>query len=161
MHLEYKSDFLAIKTKEAKIRLAAKTCQINDFEINMPGEYEVSGVHVRAFEDQFLLTAEGINLIYFNGYKNNLSESEADEASRADVTIFALSENGDTVKKEISSLLSKIDPRMVIFISADQALCELFIKEYSAENIDELKISVADLPLEGRKSVVLSCQKSA
>lgn len=159
MQIDCINSILHLKTKETKLSIENGELTVNTEKINMPGEYEIQGVHIRAFRGDYLILSENVPILYLSQLKNSLKDTDLDEASQADLVLLRVEDINESFKKELNEIISKIDPRMLILVIGNEDLAGQFSQDFSAEKVNELKLSSADLPDEGRKTFILLCQK--
>jgi hypothetical protein len=111
------------------------------FEIAVPGEYEVQGVSVFAYKNfkslVFLITADGLNLVYAGDQKGRLPEELFDQIDEVAV-LFA-----PTLE---SASVSQAEPRYLVLTQPATA---------ALAPIDKLVIQAGKLP-EEREVVILN-----
>jgi len=154
------SDKFSIKTKEATIGVSSDQIDIDGLIINGPGEYERKGIFVEGVSPNgngpvYVFRAEQITVCYLGKLKHSISDEAAKKIGDIDILITPLGEDGTISTKEVSKVISQIDPRTVIpMLYLD---IESFKKSESitGEAIDSLKIKKADLPEEERKFYIL------
>jgi L-ascorbate metabolism protein UlaG (beta-lactamase superfamily) len=148
-----------IKTKEVKLDLGY-TIAINDFALPGPGEYEKSGIFVEGVADNgntiYVIKAEEMNLCYLGKLAHTLSEDEAKEIGDIDILFVPLGEDGSLPTKKALSVVSSIDPKIVIpMLYAD---LEEFKKSEGITDgeQDVFKVRKIDLPTDQRQNVILN-----
>jgi L-ascorbate metabolism protein UlaG (beta-lactamase superfamily) len=147
-----------IKLAQANLKLGDQI-QIDDFLLPGPGEYEKAGISITGIPDGdntiYSIRAEEINLCYLGKIARELPENEIKEIGNVDILFLPLGQDGTLSLKNALSLLSKIDPRIVIPMLYDD-LTEFKKSEgITDEEIDLLKIRRSELPEEERKIVIL------
>lgn len=159
MHIKYLGgDKFDIRTKDTTIELG-ETIKVNGFQFPGPGEYEKSGVFIEGIADNgttlYLIRAEEINLCYLGRISHPLSEKEAKEIGDVDILFVPLGEEGSLPVKKSISLISEIDPKVVIpMLYSD--LSEFKKDEgISDGEMEVLKIKKAELPENERMTVIL------
>lgn len=154
-------DKFEIKVNQGLIALDSHLA-INGFDLSGPGEYEKSGVVVLGIPDGqntiYLIRAEEMTVCHLGHIARELPESEIKEIGDVDILFLSLGEEGTLPAKKALSLLSKIDPKIVIpMLFSD--LSEFKKSEgLSDGEVDILKIKPADLPEDERKIVILKTQ---
>jgi hypothetical protein len=149
-------DFL-IKTKGISVSLCEK-CKLGDLEINEPGEYEVGGVQLDIKDGVQQVYLESMNIGHIKKAKI-FSDEELDQLNGIDILLIGVGGGEFTETKTALAVVNQIDPSIVIPMYSGNI--EDFIKEEggSAETLDELKVTKADLPLDGRKVVILNADR--
>lgn len=163
MQIRYKGhEKFEIKTRETKIDVGFKIA-INDFVLPGPGEYEKNGIFVEGISDDantiYLLKAEEINICYLGKTSHDLNEEEAKEIGDVDILFVPLGEEGSLDVKRAVSLISKIDPIIVIpmlYSSLDDFKKSEGITDGET---DILKIKKSDLVEGERRNVILKQSK--
>lgn len=151
---------IEIRTKDSRIELSQHV-SINDFVLPGPGEYEKSGIFVEGIPDNgntiYIVKSEEINLCYLGSVSRDLKENETKEIGDVDILFVPLGENGSLDTKKAISLISKIDPKIVIPILYSEISLSEFKKSEGITDgeMDILKIKKADLPEDERKNVIL------
>lgn len=149
-----------IKTKEADISLSGNAVSVNNFLFRGPGEYEKNGVFIEGIADNgntiYIIHADDMSLCYLGKISHDLRDSEAKEIGDIDILFTPLGEDGSLNTKGAQSLVSKIDPRVVIpMLYTD--LSEFKKSEGITDGeIDILKIKKDDLPVDERRNVILT-----
>ena len=153
IHWEGGKDF-SIKTKTITAKIGEKT-QLGDLQISGPGEYEVGGVQIEVVDGIVEVYAEGICIGHIQKAKI-LSETELEKLNGIDILLVGVGGGDFTETKTALQSIAQIDPSVVVTMY--ESNLEEFAKEegITTEGKDELKISKADLPVEGRQVVVLN-----
>lgn len=159
MQIRYLGDQkFEIKSKDIRIDLGEKV-RVNNFEFPGPGEYEKSGIFIEGIADNgntiYLVRAEEINLCYLGNISHGLKDDEAKEIGDVDILFVPLGEKDSLPTAKALSLVTKIDPKVVIpMLFAD--LAEFKKSEgISDGETDVFKIKKSDLPENERKNVIL------
>lgn len=150
------------------------------FLIDSPGEYEVKGVFVKAipaFHDNgagrergavviFKIETEGIRLCHLSDFgQKELTNEQLDEIGDVDVLFVPVGGTFTVNAKEASSIISQIEPKIVIpmhyklpGLKLDLAEVKDFLKVMGQENITpqpKIKITSKDLTKEETEIIVL------
>ena len=150
-----------IKTKDVVATIGSDV-KINSFALTGPGEYEKSGIFVEGIADNgntiYLIKAEEINLCYLGRLSHELREDEAKEIGDVDILFVPLGEEGSLPTKKALSVISSIDPRIVIpMLYTD--LSEFKKSEGITDGeMELLKIKKSELPEDERKNIILAAQ---
>ena len=154
------------------------------FSLNGPGEYEIGGVlisGVRTYHDKKKGAELGNNTVYvvhlddvvfchLGDLGHELSTHQLEEIGNVDV-LFVPVGGGETLgAAEAVSVISQIEPRLVIPMHYDQAnganegalerfLHEIGVKEPTTE--DKLSVTLASLPAEGEQTRVVVMRPNA
>lgn len=152
---------IEILTKDTKIALGAQIA-IDGFILPGPGEYEEKGIFVVGIPDDgntvYTIKAEEINICYLGKLSHSLKEEETKEIGDVDILFVPLGQSGGADVKNAITLVSKIDPKIVIPIFYSDLTLQEFKKSEGIDDgeIDSLKIKKADLPIDERKNVILA-----
>lgn len=146
-----------VKTKTMTAKIGEKI-QLGDLEITGPGEYEVGGVQIEVVDGIIEVFTEGICIGHIQKAKV-LSETELEKLNGIDVLLIGIGGGDFTETKTALQVIGQIDPSIVAPMYENNL--EEFAKEegITTEGKDELKISKADLPVEGRQVVVLNARR--
>ncbi len=144
------------------------------FFISNPGEYEIGGVFIQRADHSpgrsfSLIEAEGIKVCHLGG-EFDLKEPDSelmDMMGNTDILMIPVGGNGRLEPKEAATLISQIDPKIVIPMSfkipgIDEKLEDLkdFLKVMGIDAKEEIpKLNIKDKDLltrEGTEVVVLS-----
>ena len=162
MQLSWQGQNLVIKSQTFSVVFATDTLKINDYVITDPGEYEVCGVSVKHVDGRYLFHIENLPLAFVpsltNG--NSISSEEIDELSSTDVLIMQLNDIDEKTQKQMSELVSKIDPKCLIVVCHSDTCSQIIAKEYNIEPVSDFKLTGSDLPEEGRNTILMKCSKS-
>lgn len=151
-----------VRSRDAKIDLGY-TVKVNDYEFAGPGEYEKNGVFVEGIADNgntiYVIHADDLSICYLGKIAHDLRESEAKEIGDVDILFVPLGEEGSVPTKKALSLISLIDPRIVIpMLYSD--LSEFMKSEGIHDGEQEvLKVKKSDLPSDQRMNVILKVSK--
>lgn len=145
-----------IKSKNMTIKIGDKI-SLGDLEISEPGEYEVGGVQTEVIDGIIEIYTEGLIIGHIKKAKT-LSDEELEKLSSINVLLIGVGGNEFSENKTASEVINQIDPSIVIPMHSGD-LGE-FAKEEGAsvEGKEEIKITKADLPEEGRRVVVLNAR---
>jgi len=159
MQIKYQGgDRFEIKAKEGEIKLSSQIA-VENFVFPGPGEYEKNKIIIQGIADKentiFVLNAEEMNICYLGHLNHELTEDEAKKIGDVDILFVPLGEEGTLNIKKAGSVISAIDPKIVIpmlFSSLEE-----FKKEEGLTDgeIELLKIKKMELPQEERKIVIL------
>jgi hypothetical protein len=131
-------------------------------ELTLPGEYEISGVLVRAFHTHgetntvFKATMEDVVIAHFGNLPGMPKAAFFDElGENVDVALLTLRDDFDA--KSAKDFLEKVDPRMVIF-GGNAAIFPRIVELFNAKILPESEISVSrsSLPSDTTEFVILS-----
>lgn len=148
-----------IKSKEAILTLDGGI-KVGDIEISSPGEYEIGGIFITGIasleQTIFTLEVEDMNLCFLAKLQKPLTTEALDEIQNIDILFLPVGGEGTLGAKEASSLLQKIDPKVVIPIYLEDEAA--FLKEEGEANPRRekvLKIVANQLPEEERELIIL------
>lgn len=146
-------DNFVIKTKGKTVKIGSEIC-IGDFKITTPGEYELGGVQIEVIDGIIELLSEKMTIAWIKKAKI-LSDSELEKLN-IDVLLIGVGGGEFTETKTATEVISQIDPKIVIPMYS--AGLESFTKEegISATGQDQFKFTESDLPVEGRKVIILN-----
>lgn len=150
----------SIKTKTLTAKIGEKI-KLGDMEIDGPGEYEVGGVQIEVIDGIIETYAEGFCIGHIQKAKV-LSDTELENLNGIDVLLIGVGGGDYTETKTALQVIAQIDPSIVVpMYEVSEKGLEEFTKEegVTTEGKDELKISKADLPVEGRQVVVLNARR--
>jgi L-ascorbate metabolism protein UlaG (beta-lactamase superfamily) len=136
--------------------------------IKNPGEYETNGVFVYGINSLvanekssiYKIFSEDISLLHLGSLTEALNNEQLDRVGNIDI-LFILVDEKKSESKKISELISQIEPRLVIPMTADTNIDEKFLNDLAkscglkSETIDKLKILKKDLATEETKMVIL------
>lgn len=152
-----KGDF-KIKSKTAQIKLG-EICEINDFKLSEPGEYDVAGIRVESNNDITFFNIDGNSLAYLGKRKNPLTNEEINDLENVDVLMVPVG-GGDVLSpKEAMEIIKNLEPKIVIPMYYQD------ISEFSKldgvvpEVLDELKIK-NELTEEAIRRIIVLNEKS-
>ena len=140
------------------------------FVVDMPGEYEKSGIFVCefGFGDSLLfkIALEGITLGFIPAIDIMLSEKQLEFFEDIDVLLLSLGGEKDLSLQDLADLVVKIDPKIVIPFDYKLPESKQEKKEVTAfckklgglcENVDgKLKLTKTDIPEENTKIIILA-----
>lgn len=143
------------------------------FVINSPGEYErqnvfVYGVHLPGDADRvhFRVEAEEMSLGHLGSIKEKLDNGQLAAFEGVDILFVPVGGKSVYTAEEAATLISQIEPRIVIPIqhkctgsTAGYSDVSAFLKEMgskSSESLEKFKIIKKDLPAEETQVVVLT-----
>ncbi len=130
--------------------------------LNLPGEYDISGVLVRGFYTHndknivFKITMEDVVIAHFGDLPAISNVSFFDVlGENVDVALLTLREGFDV--KSAKEFLEKVDPRMVIF-GGDAAVFPKIVELFNAKIVPESEVSVSrsSLPSDTTDFLILS-----
>lgn len=127
-----------------------------------PGEYEMRGIsfvgfHTTSTAIPFYIEAEGIKVLALGpATKEQDLEGALDHIDAVDILLVSSA----GTPKDTQTLISSIDPRIVIIASPEQAkkgAAEALAKEVGEkpEKLDKLSIKQKNLPTEGQRVIIL------
>lgn len=151
MHItKNKDNELEITTKKALIKLGDKVF-INDVELEGEGEYEVSRVAIEGVDDSiYLITAEDVQMGLVD-FKGKISKEKSEKLSDVSVLVAKLNgEIGDTIDQ-----VNQIEPSVVVFFGTEEMKAGIRSGGFSVEEVEEVKISKADIE-EGQSSYFIN-----
>jgi len=169
----------SLRTQNDLILLSAKNEEIKkngSFVINAPGEYEVKGIFVYAFNPEkeadklvYVVEMEGMKMAHLGGLKvTDFSEKDLERLGNADILLISVGgENGYTAKQAVN-VVNQFEPRIVVPINyaipdlkVKRESLEVFKKESGAqfETTDKFKIAKKDLPEEKTHFVIIESFK--
>jgi L-ascorbate metabolism protein UlaG (beta-lactamase superfamily) len=152
-------NLLEIKSKETVLTLDGGIT-FGEKKLDSPGEYEIGGIFIEgiAAGDQtiFSLAVEDLNLCFLGRLEKDLSQETLEQIENVDILFLPTGAEGTIDLKLASSILQKIDPRMVIPIYLENE-AEFLKQEGEANPRREksLKVSANQLPEEDRELVIL------
>ncbi len=146
-------DNFVIKTKGKMVKIGSEIC-IGDFKITTPGEYELGGVQIEVIDGIIELLSEKMTIAWIKKAKV-LSDNELEKLN-IDVLLIGVGGGEFTETKTATEVISQIDPKIVIPMYSESL--ESFTKEegISATGQDQFKFTESDLPVEGRKVIILN-----
>jgi L-ascorbate metabolism protein UlaG (beta-lactamase superfamily) len=148
-----------LKSKETTIALDGGI-EVVDKKIDSPGEYEIGGIFITGIPagDQtiFILEVEDLNLCFLGQLKKNLPQSTLEQIEDIDILFLPTGAEGTIDLKTASSILQKIDPKMVIPIYLENE-AEFLKQEGEASPRREkgLKITKSQLPNDEERQLVI------
>lgn len=151
----------------------AKSITGEPFVINSPGEYErqnvfVYGIHLPGDTSRvhFRIEAEEMSLGHLGSIKEKLDDGQLAAFEGVDILFVPVGGKAVYTAEEATTLISQIEPRIVIPIqhkcpgnTAGYSDISAFLKEMgskSSEVLDKFKIIKKDLPAEETQVVVLA-----
>jgi hypothetical protein len=148
-------DFV-LRTKGLSVSLC-QDCKLGDLEIKEPGEYEVGGVQLDWIDGVEQVYLEGMNIGHMKKGKV-LSDDELAKLNGIDILLIGVGGGEFSETKVATAVINQIDPSVVIPMYTGSI--EEFIKEEggSTETLAELKITKAELPVDGRRIVILNAE---
>ncbi len=165
MNITRQSDTIFLQDKGVKISIVTNKSVVIDAAsattIDWPGEYEVQGVTVRAFQEE-----NGLSLLisynqtrFFVPAKAALQQIENDleELGGCDVLLIS-AESSEWTAKEWKKFVEDLEPRMIIFCE-DGEKSDKLRKEIGAEHverIDKIDIQPKNLPSDTTLFMVLT-----
>jgi len=148
-----------IKSKQAMILVGDKK-KINDFEIKMPGEYEIAGVFWESDGEISAIDIEGMRLVHLDNFNRFLSEKETEEIGDVDILLVPVG-GGETLdSKKAVEVINQIEPKIVIPMCFEDAGNFLGQLGLNVSPQDEIKITPKDLPQEEQKVVILNAKNA-
>lgn len=150
-----------IKTKNKTVKIGEEI-SLGDFKIATPGEYEVGGIQLEIIDGTIEIFSEKMMIAWIKKAKI-LSDSELEKLSGIDVLLIGVGGGAFTETNQAMEVIGQIDPKAVIPMyennsDAGKAGLESFIKEegIQSQGQNQFKFTLADLPQEARKVVVLN-----
>ncbi|MEI6039810.1 MAG: MBL fold metallo-hydrolase [Candidatus Berkelbacteria bacterium] len=145
-----------LKTKGMNVVLADK-CKLGDLEIDEPGEYEVGGVQLDWIDGVKQVYLETLNIGHIQKGKV-FTDEELEKLNGIDILLIGVGGGDFTETKTALAVINQIDPSVIIPMYSGNI--EEFIKEEggSTEAEADLKITKADLPVDGRRIVTLNAE---
>lgn len=168
----------SLRTQNDIILLSGKNEEIKkngSFVIDAPGEYEVKGIFIYAFNPAkepgklaYVVAMEGVKIAHLGHLQETgFTETDLEKLEDADILLVPVGgEDGYTAKQAVT-VVNQLEPRMVVPINYQTPgfknkleAIEVFKKEAGAnfETVDKLKISKKDLPEEETRYVVVEPQ---
>lgn len=150
---------IQIKTKNNVISLG-ETTKVDDFALEGPGEYEISGIEIQGVGCIYLFHTEDMRIAYLDKLNRPLTDAEQELVTDVDI-LFIPCGGGEVLDlKEAIKLTNQIDPRIVIPTYYDEI--DTFTKEegVAPEFVDSLKVTRQTLPETERKVIVLPWKPS-
>ena len=136
--------------------------------IEGPGEYELSGVFIKAFTSSgpkelintiYVVDFEGIRLGYLGALANiDISNEVAEEIGSADIIFIPIGDQGTLSPAQAAKLTTNIQPKIVVPIFFDDKgnNLDLFKKEIGGDGGEVMdKLSIKRKDLEGKESEVV------
>lgn len=162
MQLSWQNQHLNIKSKTCTVAFTDDYLQINNFKIIDSGEYEIGGVGVVYNNGRYLFHIENTPVALLPTWVNGstVTPDEFDELSQADILIVKINQFDEKTKKDLTDLISKIDPKCFIALCTDEQICQPLVKEFDVEPVNDVKITSIDLPEEGRNTILMVCPKN-
>jgi hypothetical protein len=142
-------DTLGLKVAQTSVHLKhSGEIKIGDRVLEGPGEYDIAGVGVHAFDQHAVIFAEGLRLTVVWG---DTEQTNSEDDAGSDIYVLLLSD-----AKRAEAIIKEQDPRVVILHSAElrDALAQQFgatIKEEST-----YKLTSGALPAEERDIVLIA-----
>lgn len=158
MHIVYfgKGDF-QIKSKQAIITLG-ENCQINDFTIPGPGEYEVAGIRVESFDGILFFVIEGLITAYLDRRKKPLTEKETEKLEDVDILFIPIGGGEVYSPEEAWQVIKDIEPKIIFPMHYQNLKTFSRLEGVSPEILDEIKIK-GELPEEiSRRIIILNAK---
>lgn len=148
-----KENFL-IKTRNKNLKIG-EDISLGELKINTPGEYEAGGVQLEVIDGTIEIFSEKMVIAWMKKAKV-LSDSELEKLSGIDILLIGVGGGGFTETKQALEVIGQIDPKIVIPMYEKDL--ESFVKEegVKAEGQDQFKFTLADLPQEERKVIILN-----
>lgn len=146
-----------IRGKQTVVLLGEEK-KINNFQIKMPGEYEIGGVFWESYDGIAKIKFENMKLVHLNKFNRSLSEKETEEIGDVDILLVPIG-GGEALNAEKAiEVINQIEPKIVIPMSFEDITDFARKFGFTVQAQDELKISVKDLPQEEQKVVVLNAK---
>ena len=142
------------------------------FVIDGPGEYEIGGAFILGTSGGknntiFVMTIDGLRLVFLGSQSDKLSEKQLEEVDGVDILFLPVGGKAMFSPKQAAGLVSQIEPKIIIpmaykipGLSLDLASLDDFLKEMGVEQTspqEKLIISKDKLPLE-KEVVVLNAR---
>lgn len=145
------------------------------FVIDAPGEYEVKGIFIYAFNPAkepgkmaYVVEMEGIKIAHLGHLQETaFSETDLEKLEDADILLVPVGGEDGYQAKQAVTVINALEPRLVVPINYQTAGLkgkltgvEVFKKEAGAnfETVDKLKINKKDLPEEETRYVIVEAQ---
>lgn len=146
-------DNFVIKTKGKTVKMGSEIL-LGDFKITTPGEYELGGIQIEVVDGIIELISEKMTIAWVKKAKV-LSDEELEKLN-IDVLLIGVGGGEFTETKVATEVVGQIDPKIVIPMYSENL--EGFAKEEGVDTAgqDQFKFTYNDLPVEGRKIVVLN-----
>ncbi len=155
MNITYSGSDIKLQEKSTTVVLTPNEKVIIDASsattIDWPGEYEVQGVTVRAFEGDtglsILIGFDGVRFFTPANAALQLKEDDLEELGSFEILGIG-AESSEWSAKEWKKFIEDIEPRIIIFYE-DGEKTEKLRKELGAENverIDKVEATVKNLP---------------
>lgn len=159
---------ILLLSHQDRSRFNLEGVQGTPFLISNPGEYEVKGAHVHAFQDKSVeagekyrplisrIVVEGMSLAFLGQLKRKLTAEELEQLESIDILLLPVG-GGDVMDAKLASeAIAEIEPRMVVplyydipGIKTQLANVDTFCKNVGVcdrQDMPKLKISKKDLP---------------
>lgn len=145
-----------LKSKGINVVLG-DTIKLGDLAIVEPGEYEVGGVQLDWIDGVVQVYLESLNLSHIKKGKV-YSDEELEKLNGIDILLIGVGGEIFTETKVALGVIAQIEPAIVVPMYS--ANIDDFKKQEGAsgEPVAELKITKADLPLDGRQIIILNDQ---
>lgn len=165
MNITRKADRIILQEKAAQVTIEAdKQVVIKSAEpttIDWPGEYEVKGITVRAFQEgdglSMLVSFESIRFFVPARTPLGSIENDLEELGGSDV-LFVFAESSDWTSKEWKKFIEEVEPRIVVFCE-DGEKSDKLRKEIGAEQLerlDKIELQTKTLPTETIRFLLLT-----
>ncbi len=141
--------------------LSAPEAEMTDAKrVSWPGEYDFSGVSVRAIGQQsgeavsYHLVSENVRIAFVNAPVLTWSDAEVSALGEVDVLVI-----GADDAKKVSTLVEAVDPRILVLLPVKEVDIAVVAKACGLSEVvpvKDLKVKVSTLPQDGRQVIVLS-----
>ncbi len=116
--------------------------KVNDYLIDRPGEYDVSGIAFDAGEGYSLIHAEQQRVLVIPADHTNLANDTMSELEDVELVV-TWSDADDDRRKLLARLIADLEPRgVVVFGTADEAKA---LTGQAVEPVSKLKLQSSDL----------------
>lgn len=150
-----------IKAKDAALTLDYSGVDVEGLKFTGPGEYERKGIFVEGVRPDgegviFTIHVEDITVCYLGKISKLLSQEAVKALGDVDILFLPLGAEGSMKSQDAEKTLATIDPRIIIPIFIEDGANLESMLGMKPEELDNLKIKKAELPVEDRRLVVIS-----
>lgn len=145
--LANKSDLLVL-TKPHDMKSSQRK---GAFLVKGPGEYEVQGVFVKGIKDSvYMIWGEDQRMAYIPCSADMEKEFEVkvlDQMGEVDLLVLGLDWDDLPKSKNLRSVISQIEPSIIVFVDGDKKKTDIFLKEMDIkkfEREDEISLNLSD-----------------
>lgn len=128
---------------------------IGDFKIPGEGEYEVGGVEAEIFDGIYNFYTEGMQVVFVKENKSVFNPQEIKKLGDVDILFLPVAGRNTMDVKSALKLISNIEPEIVIPIYYDDLSKFTQAEGINAKEVEELKLTKADLSSEERQVYIL------